>query len=498
MMLTYQEDIPAELPSFDYHLVARALVPLLSEKRQGATVVGIHGPWGAGKTTLMNALRKELLAALGKEKAVCIDFNAWKFQDRGALWRSLILQVLGELRAQAANVPNGAAAPDKAKIKEVEDSLYRAFAVEEKGPWKINWRTLIVEVISLLLSLVKLDFVGRALKGSMGWFARLFTWEEDGKKEKEEKAPVIDEKRVEAIASVLERETVQRQVLQVQSVEQFLGKFRDLTEEFTGAGRRVFVFIDDLDRCLPESALEIFEAIKLFLDAPGCAYVVGLDREVIRKGLAVRYARQGEAALGQTLIDADEYIEKTISVSFDLPRLAAGDVDVMLVRFPLPVTLTDGHRRALLASLGTNPRRIKRFLNTLSVQLHLAELAKAEGRPVDPCLLPGGDPDAFHCFLKLLLIAYRHSGVFALALEDEGLLSRLQGVSNAHPPGVGAKAIEVRRDREQALKGELLLVQRLHESEEFWRLMREPPKFTDVKDLVVSLQNWFRYRPPVP
>ena len=47
----------------------------------------------------------------------------------------MILRVLGELRNHGA---------DKAKLEELEDSLYRSFAVEEKGPWKVNWRTLIV------------------------------------------------------------------------------------------------------------------------------------------------------------------------------------------------------------------------------------------------------------------------------------------------------------------------------------------------------------------
>jgi predicted KAP-like P-loop ATPase len=239
----------------------------------------------------MNAVKRQLLAAHGQDKSVCVDFNAWKFQDKGALWRSLLLQVLGELRIRAGGRAGQPGEINTEKLKEVEESLYRALTVEERGAWKINWRTLIVETISLLLSLVRLDFVAHALKDSLGWFARLFTWEDDKKKEKEQKSPVIDEKRVERIASILERETVQRQVLQVQSVEQFLQKFCELTQQFIKAGRRVFVFIDDLDRCLPESALEVFEAIKLFLDAPGCAYVVCLDRDVIRNGLAVRYAR---------------------------------------------------------------------------------------------------------------------------------------------------------------------------------------------------------------
>ncbi|MCA9712937.1 MAG: hypothetical protein KDK70_44340, partial [Myxococcales bacterium] len=35
--------------------------------------------------------------------------------------------------------------------------------------------------------------------------------------------------------------------------------------------------VDDLDRCLPEKAVEVLEAIKLFLEVPGCAFVIGVD-----------------------------------------------------------------------------------------------------------------------------------------------------------------------------------------------------------------------------
>src|SRR5206468_10942273 len=50
-------------------------------------------------------------------------------------------------------------------------------------------------------------------------------------------------------------------------------------EEFAGpdTDRRIVVFVDDLDRCLPESALQVLESMKLFFDLDGFVFVVGLD-----------------------------------------------------------------------------------------------------------------------------------------------------------------------------------------------------------------------------
>jgi len=43
----YSEDIPSDDPSFGFPLVAKALVPLMTQKTKNATVLGIHGPWGS-------------------------------------------------------------------------------------------------------------------------------------------------------------------------------------------------------------------------------------------------------------------------------------------------------------------------------------------------------------------------------------------------------------------------------------------------------------------
>jgi predicted KAP-like P-loop ATPase len=44
---------------------------------------------------------------------------------------------------------------------------------------------------------------------------------------------------------------------------------------------RIVVFIDDLDRCSPEKALEVLESIKSLFDVEGFVYVIGMDSETI-------------------------------------------------------------------------------------------------------------------------------------------------------------------------------------------------------------------------
>ena len=478
----YREDIPAEAPLFDFDVVAEALAAFLLRETDGAKILGLHGPWGSGKTTLMNAVRRKIGDTLTKDSAVFIDFNAWKFQERQTLWRALVLRVLGELRKFQDKVE---------EIEEMEQSLYRAFEVEERGPWRLNSRALITEVISIALSLFKLGFVGEALKKAPGWLKAVFPGEK-GPENGGQGETLINAKRVEKLVGVLEQSTITRHVQHVRSLEQFLERFQELISKISDDGKLIFVFVDDLDRCLPEEALEVFEAIKLFLDAKGCAYIVALDRDVIRNGLAVRYSAPGEAAQGQSLIDADEYIEKTISLSFDVPRLSDADVLELIEEFDPGVQLNEINRRLIFAGLSHNPRRVKRFMNTLSLQLQIAKLL--EESTGNKSIVPPEDSPSFAFFLKLLLISYRNSGVFSAFLEDPELVKRLQKTANAYAAELKKDEAEARKIRRDLLESESAGIRGLAVQEEFWRLMSLPPNLLDERELVESFLHWFRSR----
>lgn len=491
-MLDYRPDFPTLNPQFDFPAIARGLVPLLkADVEEGATVLGLHGPWGSGKTTLMKAIQREIRKDL--PSSIAIEFNAWKFQDREALWRALILHVLAELRdirMDAWLKEDENRTPSDFKdpaITQIEDRLYRAFTVDESGPWKIQWKTLIVETLTIGLSVLKLGFVGTALKASGGFWAGLFGGgKAEGKEGKKDEA-VLDHDRIKELAGVLEREVIHRQMNQIQSIEQFLSKFQDMVREIAAQGR-IYVYIDDLDRCLPESALEIFEAIKLFMDAPGINYVIALDRDTIRKALAVRYNRRGDAANDQIFLDPDEYIEKTVTVSFDLPKLSPDDDALWFIQdIRLPLRLSDAERKTIVGALGTNPRRLKRFMNTLAVNLHIA----AEAGRVE---ILDQDPVARALFLKLLLISYRYSGVFAMAREDDQLLIGLQEISNVYVDDRDdlEKARDVRR---KSVEVNWVLASRLVDREDFWKLMALKPQLNDDPAALSGMMQWFRFRP---
>jgi formylglycine-generating enzyme required for sulfatase activity len=82
------------------------------------------------------------------------------------------------------------------------------------------------------------------------------------------------------------------------------------------------VFVDDLDRCLPEKAVEVLEVIKTLLNIEHFAFVVALDDEVIERGISHRYRDyRFEGAKPEMPITGFEYLEKIVHLPFRLPQL---------------------------------------------------------------------------------------------------------------------------------------------------------------------------------
>ena len=68
-------------------------------------------------------------------------------------------------------------------------------------------------------------------------------------------------------------------------VEDFEKTFAEAIPLLEDKEARLIVFVDDLDRCLPEKAVEVLEAIKLFLEVKGVVFVLGMDQEIVRRGI---------------------------------------------------------------------------------------------------------------------------------------------------------------------------------------------------------------------
>lgn len=88
-------------------------------------------------------------------------------------------------------------------------------------------------------------------------------------------------------------------------------------------GVNFVVFIDDLDRCLPEKAVGALELIKTIFNLESFAFVLALDEEVVERGIGHRYRDYALANKKPEMpITGFEYLEKIVHLPFRLPALS--------------------------------------------------------------------------------------------------------------------------------------------------------------------------------
>ncbi len=352
--------------------------------------IGVFGPWGSGKTSLMRLVAEQLVnrRTAGHRWARVVWFNAWQYErDEGALWRAFLLRVLEGLESDQLSEK------DVQQIADWRMRLYTDVQRTETGSIKIDWPKLGKGALNLSLSLIpgpsSFLQLAQLLQGEMGT--------------------------LEEIASAFQREQIEIYRRQLMLLEEFQGGFAHLVREYVwNRNGLLVVFIDDLDRCLPDRAVEVLEAIKLLLDVKGCVFFIGADRDIIERVVQVQYASYlvGE---GSVPVAGQSYLEKIVQLPFHLPPLEDDQIaDFIDQHDP---HLSPGCRDILSLGLEPNPRVVKRTLNILRLLLKLAERRVAEDTmgPVEPGLLA-----------KMVVIQARYRDLYRDLWEYPNLIQDLE------------------------------------------------------------------------
>lgn len=143
--------------------------------------------------------------------------------------------------------------------------------------------------------------------------------------------------------------------------------------DWVGAGkaisqdRKLIVFVDDLDRCTDEVVVQVCEAVKLYLDAPGLLFVIACDMAVLERGVAS--AARGESGEGRV------YLEKIVQVAHRMPPpetpVLAGLIRGYAIKSGTLDLIDETTSEILVDRCGGNPRRIKRILNSFVLEHRL-------------------------------------------------------------------------------------------------------------------------------
>lgn len=293
---------------------------LTNPKTETPFTIGIFGPWGSGKSTLIEYLDLELGRSPYTE-FFRIKFNPWLYREE----KNLIIPLLHTL----------------------QDTLARSTTER------------IIESAKKIGTVLTRIGAGLFLKTIT---ANQITLEE---LEKQEKAYLDKYQQAQS-----EIRTLRTQLQTV--IDDLTNKGE--SDDYKAASRVVF-FIDDLDRCEPDQIIALLEAIKLFLDLKYCFFVLALDEEVIHHAIQIKYNKFEFLNTRQSKI-GQQYLEKMIQLPLYLYPLSERDLEDYLNGLSLPEK-AKAQVKLLSEILQPNPRKIKRIIN-----LFILNVAILQNNPV--------------------------------------------------------------------------------------------------------------------
>lgn len=378
MALWKDSETVVDYLNFDY--IIDAVVNIVLDEELSPSSIGLYGDWGSGKSSLMKMVETRLNEE-NDNTIMCIKFNGWLFEgyeDAKTALCGTILEKMHDNKKLSAKA--------KEKIKTLWD--------------KVDVQKILGKGIHL-----GLDYL---LTGGLISLTE-FSISQIVQAVKKKASGVSDEDIAEVLRSFKTETSVRK------DIKDFQKDFSEILKE--SKINHLVVFVDELDRCTPETILDIIEAMRLFLFAKGTSFVIGADQRLIEYAIKTRY----KDVIGNNLDIGREYMEKVIQYPVMIPALDENEVEqyisclllekelekedfnkvLEIIRDLKPLEKFDYNllsskdeklaekctdslhlsvqiSSVLARQINGNPRQCKRFLNMLFMRIQMAKSRKVD------------------------------------------------------------------------------------------------------------------------
>lgn len=372
--------------------------------------IAIQGDWGVGKTSAMKYVKKKIEES---NTTPCIWFKTWQFstlKENDDIFLSFLLELYCKLFEQVnLLIKADSAGFKRKKIDAISYDLAKGLEVLALAGENT------FDAISAILNNPSISFIAHAVSESTKWLATKIEKSSEHKKATKDVAFIPAEGRI-GMPNILV------------SVCQKMNEAIDKLLELKGVtNNRICIFIDDLDRLHPKTALELLEGIKNFVEYEKCVFVLAIDKAVISQGLQSKYSKEFlEQKVGQRSRE-DNFFDKIIQIPFTLPEKSydlstyikhllysdcLSSVNIRETALKNENKPTSRDYQILLESLEIfNPRSIKRYFN-------LSALYSYMSKAKDPNISTLDDPEWYDfCFFAIIILQIERKNIYNKFLE---------------------------------------------------------------------------------
>lgn len=363
--------------------IAATIVDLVRDRPELPVTIGIHGDWGAGKSSILEMIEARLN---DEPRTLCLKFNGWRFQGFEDAKIALIEGIVTSLVEKRSLWQKA-----KEATKDVFERIDKLKLAKKAGGF----------ALSLYTGVPTPGMIAGAISAAESLF--------------DDPAKIVSKENVskalEGLKSVM-KPAVPKNV--PNDIQEFQKAFDTLLSK--AEIDRLVVLVDDLDRCLPDTAIETLEAIRLFVFTKKTAFVVAADEAMIEYSVRKHFPDLPDSTGPRDY--ARNYLEKLIQIPFRIPALGEAEtriyVTLLLVgaavgecpEFTALIDAAREHLKRPWKGSGLNESAVKKALGDKAGGIQ-SELTLSE--QIGPLLATGtkGNPRQIKRFLNALLLRKR-------------------------------------------------------------------------------------------
>lgn len=276
-------DSETEIDYLNFKYIVNLLTDIIGNDKLLPATIGVYGDWGSGKSSLI----KMATDKLATNDIVTLNFNGWIFEGYEDAKTVLLETILDSIQENSTLTTKG---------KHLLKGLYKS----------IDKIKIVKKGISYAADVMVTGGFGIMVDQVASQFKKI-------------NGESLTESQLKQIAKSIQDELNMSNLRN--DLKEFQKNFSELLKE--SKINKLVVFIDELDRCTPDTIIETLEAMRLFVFTGNTVFIIGADERHISYSVERRFAE----IKGNQINIGKEYLEKLIQYPVRIPKLNSTDTE---------------------------------------------------------------------------------------------------------------------------------------------------------------------------